>query len=68
MKLKNVQREIKILSKLRHPNIIKLFQVLESENQVHLIMEYMPNLPLNDFMKTRSTKRLSEEESKKIVV
>ena len=37
----NVIREIKILSKLHHPNIIKLFSVCETATELHLIMELM---------------------------
>jgi len=31
---------------------------------MNLIMEYMPNLCLNDFMKCKKEKRLEENESK----
>lgn len=37
----NVIREIKILSKLHHPNIIKLHSVCETNNELNLIMELM---------------------------
>ncbi|KRX06124.1 Protein kinase-like domain [Pseudocohnilembus persalinus] len=67
MKLKNVQREIKILSRLRHPNIIRLYQIIETDNQVHLIMELSSQTPLNDFMKTKRSKRVNEEEARLII-
>ena len=53
MKQKNVQREINILTKLNHPNIIKLYKVIDTNNWLHLVMEYVPYLPLNDFMKSK---------------
>lgn len=53
MKRKNVEREIKNLSKLNHPNIVKLYQVLESQNSFHLIMEDASGMALNDFIKQK---------------
>lgn len=67
MKRKNVEREIKNLSRLNHPNIIKLYQVLESQNQFHLVMEDANAMPLNDFIKAKRLKYLSEEDGKYII-
>jgi serine/threonine protein kinase len=38
--LKKLKSEIKILSKLDHPNICKYYETYESPNYVYLIMEY----------------------------
>jgi 5'-AMP-activated protein kinase, catalytic alpha subunit len=37
--IRRVNREIKILKKNRHPNIIQLYEVLDTQNSVYLIME-----------------------------
>lgn len=37
--VKRVNREIKILKKARHSNIIQLFEVLDTPNSIYLIME-----------------------------
>ena len=37
--LEKLQNEIDILMKMDHPNIIKLYEVFESENSLYLIME-----------------------------
>ena len=37
--LDKLQKEIKILMKMDHPNIVKLYEVFESENSLYLIME-----------------------------
>lgn len=37
--LKRTYREINMLKKLDHPNIIKLYEVYESKNSIYLIME-----------------------------
>ncbi|CAD8132904.1 unnamed protein product [Paramecium pentaurelia] len=39
--LTRIQREISILRKVCHPNVIKLYEILESESCVYLVMEYV---------------------------
>lgn len=40
--LKNLQNEISIMRKIKHPNLAKLHEVYENEEQVYLVMEYLP--------------------------
>jgi len=35
-----ITREIKILKKIRHPNIIQLYQIIETNDDLYLIMEH----------------------------
>ncbi|KRW98946.1 Protein kinase-like domain [Pseudocohnilembus persalinus] len=65
-KLKNVKREIQILSKLNHPNIIKLYHVIETENELNLVMEFIGLTSLFQYLKQNSQKRLSETQVRKI--
>lgn len=37
--MRRVNREIKILKKARHGNIIQLYEVLDTKNTIYLIME-----------------------------
>lgn len=37
--VRRVNREIKILKKARHANVIQLFEVLDTQNAIYLIME-----------------------------
>jgi 5'-AMP-activated protein kinase, catalytic alpha subunit len=37
--VRRVNREIKILKKARHCNIIQLYEVLDTQNAIYLIME-----------------------------
>lgn len=38
--LDRARRETEILKKLKHPNIAKLFDVLETEEHMYIVMEY----------------------------
>ena len=38
--LKQLSTEVQLLMRLDHPNIIRLFQVIESEDECYVIMEY----------------------------
>lgn len=45
-------REIKSLQKIRHPNIIRLKEVIREDNNLFMIFEYM-NENLYELMKKR---------------
>ena len=56
-----IEREIEILKKLKHPNIVQLYGVIETERQILLIMEYVKGQELYQYILLK--KKLSEEES-----
>ena len=56
-----VTREIHILKIVRHPNVIQLYEIIETSRQLFLIMEYASGGELFDFIVKR--KRLQEEEA-----
>lgn len=64
-KKSGVKREIEIMQKLSHPNIVKLFEVIDNPKNVCLIMEYASG-SLRQYLRTRATRRLDELESKQI--
>ena len=45
-----MSREIKILKMIRHPNIIQLYEIIETPKQLYLIMEYASGGELFDFI------------------
>lgn len=63
-RLQKVYREIHILDKSlpRHPNIIKLYSVLDSEKYIAMVMEYITDGELFDYIIRR--KQLNESECK----
>ncbi|KPP72286.1 NUAK family SNF1-like kinase 1-like [Scleropages formosus] len=60
----HIQREIEIVSSLRHPNIIRIYEVFESKDKIVIVMEYAKGGELYDYVNTK--RRLSETEARKI--
>ena len=56
-----IQREIKILKKLRHPNIVHLYSIIETEKQILILMEYIQGQELFHYILLK--KKISEEEA-----
>ena len=48
--VERVSREIHILKLIRHPNIIQLYEIIESPKYLFLVMEYMENGELFDYI------------------
>lgn len=48
-----MKREMKIMEKLDHPNIAKLYEVFESYKQVFMIMEYVNGGSLHGYLKMK---------------
>eukprot|EP00906_Rhabdomonas_costata_P000045 RCo000058 len=59
-----VRRENEILSRCRHPNILKLYEVVETKTQMCLVMEYVSGGDLYDYIVKRRT--LTEAQAAKI--
>jgi serine/threonine protein kinase len=45
-----IMREINILKIVRHPNIVQLYEIIETSRQLFLIMEYAPCGELFDYI------------------
>ena len=56
-----LEREINILKKVKHRNIVNLYNVVNSKNSIYLIMEYIKGIEL--FFYVNDKKRLSEAEA-----
>ena len=57
--MNRIVREIKILKSVRHPNVIQLYEIIETENQLYLIMEFAEGGELFDLIVDRN--KLREE-------
>ncbi|XP_030941948.1 SNF1-related protein kinase catalytic subunit alpha KIN10-like isoform X2 [Quercus lobata] len=59
-----VKREIEILRLLRHPHIIRLYEVIDTPKKIYLVMEYAELGDLTVYMEAIG--KLQEEEARKI--
>jgi serine/threonine protein kinase len=64
-RMKSVQTEIKILSKLDHPNIIKLYKDIDTPNSLYIILEFVSGFSLSTSLKRKFNHRLEEYEANK---
>eukprot|EP00742_Colponemidia_sp_Colp-10_P002286 GILJ01002440.1.p1 GENE.GILJ01002440.1~~GILJ01002440.1.p1 ORF type:complete len:691 (+),score=87.38 GILJ01002440.1:103-2175(+) len=63
---KSVRREIKLLEKLNHHNIIRQFEAVDTAKHVNLVLEYAGGGSLHSYLKQRSDRRLDENEARRI--
>jgi MAP/microtubule affinity-regulating kinase len=61
---KSVIRETKIMERLDHPNIAKLYEAFESQKQVFIFMEYVNGGSLHGYLKTKPNRQMQESEAK----
>lgn len=62
--VERVSREIHILKLIRHPNIIQLYEIIETPKHLFLVMEYMERGELFDYIVQK--KKMSEDEACKV--
>mmetsp|Transcript_64108 Transcript_64108/g.111805 ORF Transcript_64108/g.111805 Transcript_64108/m.111805 type:complete len:936 (-) Transcript_64108:122-2929(-) len=58
-----LRSEISIHRSLDHEKVVKFYDYFEDSESVYIILEMCPNQTLNEFMRKRPSKRLSESES-----
>lgn len=51
---------------MNHPNIVKIFEAFETDDNVYLVMEYVAGGSLHSYLKERTDRRLEEEDAKRI--
>jgi 5'-AMP-activated protein kinase catalytic alpha subunit len=56
--VERISREISILKQIRHPNIVQLYEIIETSKTIFLIMEYAEGGELFDYIV--KNKRLDE--------
>lgn len=60
---KKVAREVEIMKLLEHPNVVRLFQVMETEQFLYLVTEYASGGEIFEYLLQQG--RMSEEDAQK---
>lgn len=65
-KKRSVSREISLLQRLDHPNIVKFYESIDTNKTINLIMEHVKGKSLYSYLKLKKYRRVSEKEAKLI--
>lgn len=60
-------REVDCMKKLDHPNILKLHEVIDSQNAMHLVLDYLPGGDLLSYCCMTPQPNLSEPDVKQFI-
>lgn len=60
MKRKAAQREITVLKRLMHPNLIKLHDLIDTKKHIYIITDYVKGGSLKDFSKAQRHRMIKE--------
>lgn len=63
---KSVRREIRLMKRLSHPHIANLYEAIETDTQVILVLEYVSGGSTHGFLKSKPNRRMAEEDAKQI--
>ncbi|TPX33575.1 hypothetical protein SmJEL517_g03569 [Synchytrium microbalum] len=63
-KLSKLYREVRIMKMLHHPNIVKLYEVIETRHTVFLVMEYASGGELYDYLVVHGKMKEKEARAK----
>ena len=57
-----VNREIRIMRKLKHPNIVELYETIDTTRQLYLVMELIKGKSLYTYIHSKPGRKLDESE------
>jgi serine/threonine protein kinase len=63
--LKNIENEVLVLEKSRHPNVVAMVDRMKSKNSYYLILDYCNSGDLATFLSLQD--KLNETEAKEII-
>merc|ERR1712196_354177 len=63
---KSVWREIRIMERLSHPNIVQYVDAIDTSKYLYMMMEYLGGGSLHHYLKRRTSRRLDEVRARRI--
>jgi doublecortin-like kinase 3 len=64
VKKRSVSREISLLQRLDHPNIVKFYESIDTNKTINLIMEHVKGKSLYSYLKAKKYRRIEEREAR----
>lgn len=61
--INNLENEVQLLMRLDHPNVIKTYQVIDSEEECYVVMQYASGGEMMEYLAAKGS--LTEKEAKK---
>jgi len=55
------------MKRINHPNIVKLYDVIETDTQVVLVMEMIDGGSTHGYLKSKPNRRMEESNAKRII-
>jgi serine/threonine protein kinase len=67
---RSVSREIQVMRRINHPNIVKFHETIDTKKSLHLVMEHVEGISLYEYVKRRNLpgRFLPEEEVRDIIL
>jgi len=65
---KSVTREIAIMKRISHQNIVQMHTSFDNPHSIYIIMEHVKGKSLYHYLKEKSYRRLPEEEAKAVII
>jgi len=63
---KSVRCEIRLMERLRHPNIVIFHEALDTSKQIYLVMDFVGGGSMHHFLKKRPGRRLEDQVAKRL--
>lgn len=66
IKKRSVSREINLMQRLDHPNIVKFYESIDTNRTINLVMEHVKGKSLYSYLKAKKYRRVDEAEARQI--
>jgi len=65
---KSVRREVRLMERMNHANIVNFIDALDTPKQIYIVMEFLSGGSLHSFLKKRTCRRLEEPQARRLFV
>lgn len=63
---KSVRCEIRLMERLKHPNIVVFYEAMDTPKQIYIVMEYVGGGSMHHFLKKRPGRRVEDHQAKRL--